>query len=180
MIQTPGHGSLPSGHSTQAFVIAVVLCALFGAESNSVFHQQAMRQAYRVAVNRTVAGVHFPIDSIAGHVLGTSLGEYFVARCTRNLGDDGTIISRSFKGKEIDANSPTGNPDFNYHEPLSDDDVTAYLTNNPGMTKQQVKDTFPFIDWGPKKETVDGSAILSWLWNQAVGEWNGNSLKNTR
>jgi hypothetical protein len=27
---------------------------------------------------------------------------------------------------------------------------------------------------------VDGSDILSWLWNQAVSEWTGKSLQNTR
>jgi hypothetical protein len=180
MIQTPGHGSLPSGHSTQAFIIAVVLCALFGAASGSVYRQQVMRQAYRVAVNRTVAGVHFPLDSIAGHVLGTSLGEYFVARCTRNLGGDGMITPRHFKGKDINVNDPHGNPDFDYHEPLSDDDVNAYIANNPGMTAAQVKNYFSFIDWDPAQIAVDGSNILSWLWKQAVSEWNGQSLENTR
>ena len=40
-----------------------------------------MRLATRIAVNRTIAGVHFPIDSAAGAVLGLTLGLYFVARC---------------------------------------------------------------------------------------------------
>jgi hypothetical protein len=69
MIPTPGHGSLPSGHSTQAFTIANVMAALFDTQPDPVFRQQLMRQAHRVAVNRTVAGVHFPVDSAAGHVL---------------------------------------------------------------------------------------------------------------
>ena len=38
-------------------------------------------QARRFSVNRVVAGVHFPIDAPAGQMLGTSLGEYFLARC---------------------------------------------------------------------------------------------------
>jgi hypothetical protein len=180
MIQTPGHGSLPSGHSTQAFIIAVVLCALFNELPGSVFHQQVMRQAYRVAVNRTVAGVHFPIDSIAGHVLGTSLGEYFVARCKRKLGGNGMITSRYFKGKDINANDPHGNPDFDYHEPLSDADVAAYIANTQGMTAAQVQAYFSFIGWDSVQTAVDGSDILSWLWNQAVSEWTGKSLQNTR
>ncbi|NPT64749.1 phosphatase PAP2 family protein, partial [Paraburkholderia sp. RL16-012-BIC-B] len=180
MIQTPGHGSLPSGHSTQAFIIAVVLCALFNAQPNSVFRQQAMRQAYRVAVNRTVAGVHFPIDSIAGHVLGTSLGEYFVARCKPKLGGNGMITPRYFKGNGINANGPHGNPDFDYHEPLSDADVAAYILNNPAMTAPQVRAYFSFIDWDAAQTAVDGSDILWWLWNQAASEWTGKSLQNTR
>jgi membrane-associated phospholipid phosphatase len=180
MIQTPGHGSLPSGHSTQAFIIAVVLCALFNELPGSVFHQQVMRQAYRVAVNRTVAGVHFPIDSIAGHVLGTSLGEYFVARCKRKLGGNGMITSRYFKGKDINANDPHGNPDFDYHEPLSDADVAAYIANNPAMTAAQVQAYFSFIGWDSVQTAVNGSDILSWLWNQAESEWTGKSLQNTR
>jgi hypothetical protein len=190
MIQTPGHGSLPSGHSTQAFIIAVVLCALFKQGRHTVYYQQAMRQAYRVAVNRTVAGVHFPVDSIAGHVLGTALGEYFVARCTRNLRKpkgsakrdplrDGKITSREFKGHVLSAKSPDGNPDFDYHEPLSDDDVDAYAKAHK-MSKAAVLAKFPFLGWKkPGAQSVDGSSILSWLWNQAESEWNGDALANT-
>ena len=42
---------------------------------------QLMRTAARIAINRTVAGVHFPVDSAAGAVLGLTLGHYLVARC---------------------------------------------------------------------------------------------------
>ena len=41
------------------------------------------RQA-RIAVNRTVAGVHFPIDSVAGALLGLTLAEYLVNLCQEN------------------------------------------------------------------------------------------------
>ena len=57
---------------------------------------QLIRLASRVAVNRTVAGVHFPVDSAAGCFLGLTLGEYFCralhrrARATTTFGFDGS------------------------------------------------------------------------------------------
>ena len=46
---------------------------------------QLMRLASRVAINRTVAGVHFPADSAAGCFLGLALGQYFWRRCTAGV-----------------------------------------------------------------------------------------------
>ncbi len=43
---------------------------------------QLQRLAARTSINRTVAGVHFPVDSAAGQALGQSLGEYFVGYCS--------------------------------------------------------------------------------------------------
>ena len=90
IILTPGHGSLPSGHSTEAHMVASVLWKLCQTVVNSVgtgvsandWCIQLMRQAARIAVNRTVAGVHFPIDSAAGQLLGLTLGDFFIARAT--------------------------------------------------------------------------------------------------
>ena len=39
-----------------------------------------MNQAARIAINRTVAGVHFPVDSMAGQLLGLTVAEYFIKR----------------------------------------------------------------------------------------------------
>ena len=85
IIQTPGHGSLPSGHATEAFAVAWLLLRLLsskpGLNAPPGFVQQLMAQAARIAINRTVAGLHFPVDSLAGQLLGLSIAEYFVARC---------------------------------------------------------------------------------------------------
>ena len=56
-----------------------------------------MRQAARIAINRTVAGVHFPADSAAGAVLGLTLGQYLVKRCT-SAADAQTYTAWKFDG----------------------------------------------------------------------------------
>jgi hypothetical protein len=58
--------------------------SLHGQEGDlrSVWVNQLMRQAARIAINRTVAGVHFPVDSVAGTLLGLTLAEYLINLCT--------------------------------------------------------------------------------------------------
>ena len=43
-----------------------------------------LNAAGRISQNRTVAGVHFPVDSIAGSALGVQLGKYLVNRASGN------------------------------------------------------------------------------------------------
>ncbi|WP_094021216.1 phosphatase PAP2 family protein [Maliponia aquimaris] len=99
MIQTPGHGSWPSGHATESFACATLLSRLFLnvavdpvvqiAERNELY-----RHAERIAMNRTVAGVHFPTDSMAGAVLGVTVVEALL-----NLLDEtGQTRTRVFHG----------------------------------------------------------------------------------
>ncbi len=80
VIQTPGHGSWPSGHATEAFACATLLSRLFLDGPVDPVEQIAAgseiyRHAERIAMNRTVAGVHFPTDSMAGAVLGVTVAE---------------------------------------------------------------------------------------------------------
>ncbi len=91
-ITTPSHGSLPSGHATQVFAIARVLEALVAVEPDH-FGDKASRidlicrQAHRIAANRTVAGVHFPMDSRASAGLGLQIDRAFCAM----MGAGGTL-----------------------------------------------------------------------------------------
>jgi hypothetical protein len=81
MITTPGHGTFPCGHCTQSFAIYEVMKVLLnttsGTEQAEAFNLQFRRLATRISTNRVIAGVHFPIDNIAGRFLGTVLGQFF-------------------------------------------------------------------------------------------------------
>ncbi|MEM9670441.1 MAG: phosphatase PAP2 family protein [Pseudomonadota bacterium] len=60
-IEVPGHPSFPSGHSTQATLIAEILSVL-DASRREAF----LADAERIAQNREIAGLHYHSDSIAG------------------------------------------------------------------------------------------------------------------
>ena len=90
MITTPGHGTFPMGHGTQylcrrlcAQAAARARCAEAGDIKRVI--DQLDRLSARITTNRVIAGVHFPVDSMAGRMLGVALGEYFVGRCTGQL-----------------------------------------------------------------------------------------------
>jgi acid phosphatase (class A) len=65
---TPHHrsGSYPSGHSTFAYVTAVLLAAMVPEKSAEIFARAA-----DFSHNRLIAGVHYPTDIEAGRVAGT-------------------------------------------------------------------------------------------------------------
>lgn len=148
MIPTPGHGAWPSGHATEAFVTATLLRALLDAAApavarGSACHEQLQRLAARIATNRVVAGLHYPVDSAAGRVLGTTLADFLVARCTgarvRPRGFDG----RLFLGAD-------GEPmDLRLSDPL-DSGAASVL--------------------GPTVN-VPAAPMLQWLWQAALQEW---------
>ena len=72
--------------------------------------EQLQRQAARISTNRVVAGVHFPVDSMAGRMLGVALGEYLVARSGLHNG----WAHRTFDASWIDQNA---SEDFNPFDP---------------------------------------------------------------
>jgi len=77
MLDTPPHSTYPSGHSTESFAIASALSMLeYGETPGESFSadRPIFHLAQRIAVNRTVAGLHYPVDSAAGAALGCAVG----------------------------------------------------------------------------------------------------------
>ena len=153
MIETPGHGSWPSGHATESFAMAVFIEKLLDAASppdatpsnGTASREQLQRLAARIATNRVVAGVHFPVDSAAGRLLGTALAEFLVARAT-----GGKVHTRGFDARQYQ--KPDGAAlDFSLHQPLTDGDI-GYSRAANGYS-------------------VGSAPLVGWLWEEALKEW---------
>jgi hypothetical protein len=156
MIQTPAHGSFPSGHATEAFAVATVLSGLvqvLGARPPAsrpyprVDPMVALlyKQAERIAVNRTVAGLHFPIDTWAGAALGEAVGELILAKCR-----GGKASWRSYRAEDSDFlvaefHNPTPMPDGH--------SLTRGLERTPAAI------------------TVPTSQLFAWLWGKTLDEF---------
>jgi hypothetical protein len=160
MIQTPAHGSFPSGHCTECFAVARVLYELVsensgaGQAATDQLHEQLFRQAARIAINRTVAGMHYPIDSMAGQLLGLGVADYILAR----LGAG--VATGSVDAWELDASSQAKVPagtDFTGTELLNF--ATGARITQTYAAKLAV--TVP----------VAPSPNLEWLWKEARAEW---------
>jgi len=131
MITTPGHGSFPMGHATQAYAVAYVLKHLLKLNPQRRRHRglidQLDRQAARIATNRVIAGMHFPVDSMAGRMLGVALGEYFVGRC---LGGR-RFMRRTFLAAGINNHPKT---DFNPFSPTQNLSGSSFYSQSQGAT----------------------------------------------
>ena len=160
MIQTPGHGSLPSGHATEAFLVATILRDL----SHNAQHrphladQQLLRQAARIAQNRTAAGVHFPVDSAAGATLGVSLGGYILEMAGSASHAHGWhCTGDAYGGADFTYDSVQGifGPD-----PLSVDDPSTSAQVTYATPVTYTLDTHP------------ATLALTQLYTLAKGEWD--------
>ncbi|MEM6761386.1 MAG: phosphatase PAP2 family protein [Pseudomonadota bacterium] len=151
MIPTPGHSAFPSAHATEAFSVARLLHGVIDQHPDHFSDADSARrlvrkQAERIAVNRTVAGVHFPIDSWAGAALGTAIGDIILALCGHGT---------SFNAPRYAENGLTHpqNIDFSIHR--MDD---AHLSEQAGLRR------------GDAVAVADPDPLFQWLWARMAGE----------
>ncbi|HYP71765.1 MAG TPA: phosphatase PAP2 family protein, partial [Variovorax sp.] len=151
MIATPGHGSLPSGHCTEAYAVNVVLQCLLEMhkepDASESLRRQFDRTAERISTNRVVAGVHFPIDNVAGRLLGSVLGRYFCVCCGREVElMEGTFDASKYPG------------------------VVGQIEFLPEAT-EQLLDESSFAGWKPSKQkTKLPRSVLHELWDASRDE----------
>jgi membrane-associated phospholipid phosphatase len=69
IMPTPNHPSYPAGHATISWAAATVLSSYLPDNK-----QEWERQAKEASDSRTIGGIHFPSDNVAGTTMGTSIG----------------------------------------------------------------------------------------------------------
>jgi hypothetical protein len=165
MIACPLHTSWPSGHATEGYLFARILLELLKDTKGdgSLMHlwaNQLMRQASRIAVNRTVAGLHFPVDSAAGALLGLTLAEYLIGLCT----DETKYFVSRFDGTKYPTKGKQRgiSTDFNWEE-FYDADSQHFRISGDASSYAKIERPHPF---GEKP------VALQWLWTKAKTEWD--------
>ncbi|MEP6318844.1 MAG: phosphatase PAP2 family protein, partial [Paracoccaceae bacterium] len=154
MIQTPDHSSFPSGHAIEVFAAATVFArlvtglgpkeAMTNADNNGRMGTLAFKLALRIASNRSVAGVHFPIDSASGAIIGCSLGEALYRIACGN-----------------DDFPPLVNVEF---------DLVPEAAAPFDLTLPWLKSKLP--DDAPGHLSAADDTIFGKLWDEADNEWN--------
>ena len=104
-----------------------------------------------MAINRTIAGVHFPVDSAAGQMLGLQLAQYLVRRATGG----GTYSSWEFIGGS-------------YPQYLDFDWRRLYASSST-QPDPALAGYGALIN---ASESTAASGPLGWLWTQALQEWS--------
>jgi len=159
MIPTPNHGAFPSGHSTEAHAGARVLFELVtkGTSTSPAavqLREVLMRQAARIAINRTVAGMHYPVDSMAGQALGLAVADYFIRRCAASTAA-GNVQAVTFDAGGTNYGAGQDFTGLEIYDPTND----SYVSPAPSYYARGANVSVP------------GSATLNWLWHEAELEW---------
>jgi hypothetical protein len=155
LITTPGHGSCPMGHAVQSFLVAGILRSLLNLTETSAMNVQLHRTAFRISMNRVVAGLHFPVDLVAGLLLGQALAGYATQQAN--------FVKEPWEGHpvvfEIARYQALG--------PLGGLNVCANLMRE----FEYVSDALPHGVSTPAQ--VGGPSVWSKLWQAAKDEWLG-------
>jgi membrane-associated phospholipid phosphatase len=121
---------------------------------------QLLRVAYRVAENRVVAGLHYPMDSLSGQVLGITMAHHF--------------LWRAAPIPEQNAASPPqrkANPNFllygNAGFDLQSGSEEPILDKPLDETSKTIRAPAPILD----DIKPPASPVLNWLFSRAVDEW---------
>ncbi|MFN3132447.1 phosphatase PAP2 family protein [Roseibium sp.] len=161
IIPTPGHGTLPGAHSVEAFVIVEVLSSILKLRPNDQRRKFMLRQAARISDNRVIAGVHYPVDSIAGALLGQTLGEYICARAgVEREGYAANVHIAAFNGPGVGAR------DFSLREMVE----TDHRLPSYGQRKSDPNGHLFEVDTG--LPPIEPSMPLKWLFDLAQAEWS--------
>lgn len=176
VIQAGRFCSFPGGHALEGFLVARLLAMLAGpaaAANPSGLGQldtQLQRLAARIANNRVVAGVHFPIDAIPGRMAGECLAEYLRFRC---LPGAPAWVPRDFDGAGLKDGDETLAKGFDRSEALGADTAAAqaqlapYFRSN-GVLPSGLPADASGTATGPSTRP---SLMLAWLWQHASDEW---------
>ena len=152
IIPTPGHGSFPSGHATEAFMMVRLLTALLP-DGVAKYEKMLNRIAARTSINRTVAGVHFPVDTLAGQHLGHALAEYILCLADRPSPADSSTTPGRWLQVDLDIERTKTIPVPGAYD----------FPQTPGpVTGSAVADPEP-------GRPVDA---VHWFWQRAKGEWS--------
>jgi len=107
-VPVPGHASYPSGHATEAKLIALVVQDILkdplggGAPANSPMINDLDALAARIARNREIAGLHYETDSAAGQALAAEIFDLLKGK----NGNPGVAEFLAARGKALDEWNP--------------------------------------------------------------------------
>ena len=161
MLGEPGYSVMPSGHATEAYLLAKMLGALIEPDLSKNPPRKAKQEAWvgqardqldrlaeRIATNRVVAGIHFPIDNVAGRLVGVTLAEFALARFSG---------ATPWQPRTFDGLSVGSTPTMEFEpaqQPLC------------GIQNHYYK-----IDPTKAVTATPAHPMLVWLWGKARSEW---------
>ena len=103
-IAVPGHASLPSGHSTQAHLMALCMADVLAARPDAGhLADDLWTLADRIARNREIAGLHYGSDTEAGRQLAKAVHTLLTAPIPDPPCHDKTFRNQTWYPKALDA-----------------------------------------------------------------------------